>query len=48
MWYYECPDEFVMKQLIRIIYYHNTKALKFDVNAMVKKSEMLSLLENYE
>jgi hypothetical protein len=29
-----------------MIYYHNTKSLKFDVKT--KKSEMLSLLENYD
>ena len=45
MWYFECKDELVMKQLLRMIYYHNTRALKFDVK--VKRSEMLSLLESY-
>lgn len=27
--YFQCEDEFVMKQLIRMIFYHNTKALQF-------------------
>lgn len=29
MWCFECKDEFVMRQLIRMIYYHNAKAIKF-------------------
>jgi hypothetical protein len=36
MWYFECNDSFVMKQLIRMIYYHNTRSLKFEVK--VKRS----------
>jgi hypothetical protein len=46
LYYFECKDEFVMKHLLRMIYYHNSKALTFEVKN--KKSEMLSLLESYE
>ena len=35
-----------MRYLLIFIYYHNTKALK--INRTVKKSEMLSLFQNYE
>lgn len=46
LWEFECRDHMVMKQLLRMIYYHNVQAVKFEVRK--KRSEMLSLLENYE
>lgn len=35
-----------MKQLIRLVYYHNSKALKFQVKNT--KSQMLALMRNYD
>lgn len=35
-----------MRHLIRLIYYHNCKALKFEVKS--KKSQMLALMRNYD
>ena len=46
LWELECKEELAIRQLIRLIYYHNSQALKFERKD--KKSEMLALMHNYD